>query len=242
MDIAKDKRKKHASHSFWYSLAVFRNHTNMIHGLHAEVDVTGWPSLPYLTPSRRPKEGLKKVKMWRSEPHSPRWCWGWGSDPDPPQAAWKWVFEMRWRANSLSSSCTWGGTEPQKHQQQKKASPDFLRVSLKMTYQFSQKLWICGFLGGGVKWLAPPHIFVGCGFLKACVAPMEKLPCIPSSKHLNRWMKKLNVFSGKMYAFVFAERLNLQLVGAVSRLVHAMALFEQLKKLFHRNARVGRTP
>lgn len=41
---------------------------------------------------------------------------------------------------------------------------------------------------------------------------------------------------------MFAKQLNLQLIGAVSRLVHAMALFEQLKKLFHRNARVGGTP
>lgn len=32
---------------------------------------------------------------------------------------------------------------------------------------------------------------------------------------------------------------NLQLVGAVARLVHAMALFEQLEELFNRNARVG---
>lgn len=33
-----------------------------------------------------------------------------------------------------------------------------------------------------------------------------------------------------------------QLVGAVARLVHAMSLFEQLKELFDRNARVGGAP
>ena len=35
---------------------------------------------------------------------------------------------------------------------------------------------------------------------------------------------------------------HLQLVGAVARLVHAMALFEQLEELFDGNARVGRAP
>lgn len=33
-----------------------------------------------------------------------------------------------------------------------------------------------------------------------------------------------------------------QLVGAVARLVHAMSLFEQLKELLNRNARVGGAP
>lgn len=35
---------------------------------------------------------------------------------------------------------------------------------------------------------------------------------------------------------------NLQLVGAIARLVHAMALFEQLEELLNGNARVGWAP
>lgn len=38
------------------------------------------------------------------------------------------------------------------------------------------------------------------------------------------------------------KKLNLQLVGAVSGLVHAMALFKQLEELLNGDARVGWAP